>query len=350
MMFANNKKTVFGKIAIRLLLVPLSIEQSKSAEYIKVLRPYTKEINEKYAKNEEAKNRAIAKLYEDANQNPLSGCLVSLAQLPIFLGLYRGVRLLAIDGELQEPFLWIPSLEGPVSAPDYRGLDWLTTGWTDGVPAMGWETTLAFLAMPVILVLLQSITMQALQPPPDDSIGAEERATLERTQTVLKFLPLLIGFFALQVPAGLTIYWFSSNIFSLSQSLVVKAYFAANPPKIELPDYWDSALSGEAENMTPEERRKASQAGLTVGPTFPELVDQAKFHVYVDRLKSFRTESDAWDRAVRNGSVPTELEAWVKQSTSTSIEKNPSSPSTTVQVEANSVPTSTSQSSSSTRV
>ena len=136
-------------------LVPLSIEQSKSAEYIKVLKPYTKEINAKFANNERAKSQAIAKLYEDAKQNPLSGCLVSLAQLPVFLGLYRGVRLLAIDGELNEPFLWIPSLEGPVTAEtDFRGLDWLVKGWENGAPAMGWETTLAFLAMPLILVLL----------------------------------------------------------------------------------------------------------------------------------------------------------------------------------------------------
>jgi YidC/Oxa1 family membrane protein insertase len=289
---------------------------------MKALKPYTKEINEKFAKNEEAKTRAISKLYEDAKQNPLSGCLVSLVQLPIFLGLYRGVRLLAIDGKLEEPFLWIPSLEGPVSAPDYRGLDWLTSGWVDNVPPLGWETTLAFVVMPVILVLLQSVTMQALQPPPDDTMGGEERETLERTQTILKFLPLLIGFFALQVPAGLTIYWFSSNIFTLSQSLAVKAYFAANPPKIELPDYWDSALSGEADNLTPEERRKASEAGLSVGPTFNELIDQAKFHVYVDRTKSMRIESEAWERAMRTNakSIPVELEDWVRKSSTGSAD------------------------------
>jgi YidC/Oxa1 family membrane protein insertase len=273
---------------------------------MKVLKPYTKEINEKYANNEQAKTRAISRLYEDANQNPLSGCLLSLAQIPVFLGLYRGVRGLAIDGKLEESFLWIPSLEGPVSAPDYRGLDWLTSGWTDGVPALGWETTLAFITLPVLLVLLQSFTMQSLQPPIDESASEEERSTLQRTQTVLKILPLMIGFFALQVPAGLTIYWFTTNLFTLSQSFAVKAYFAANPPKIDLPDYWDSALSGDAENMTPEDRRKASEAGISIGPTFPELVDQSKFHVYVDRTKPIRYGSP---KPVDN--IPIELQDWV---------------------------------------
>lgn len=296
-------------------LVPLSIEQSKSAEYMKALRPYTKEINEKFAKNEQAKTRAIGKLYEDANQNPLNGCLLSLIQLPIFLGLYRGVRLLAIDGELQEPFLWIPSLEGPVSAPDYRGLDWLVSGWNNGVPSLGWETTIAFMIMPVVLVLLQGITMQALQPPAmDDNISAEEKETLQRTQLVLKFLPLLIGFFSLQVPAGLTIYWFSSNIFTLTQSLLVKAYFAANPPQITLPNYWESALSGDADTMTPAERRKASEAGLSIGPTFDELIDQSKFHVYINRRDSSIRGSAAAATTTTVGSVPVEMEQWVQQS------------------------------------
>jgi hypothetical protein len=46
------------------------------------------------------------------------------------------------------------SLEGPMTAPTYRGMEWLTQGWVDGVPSLGWETTLAFLIMPVLLLVL----------------------------------------------------------------------------------------------------------------------------------------------------------------------------------------------------
>ena len=82
----------------------------------------------------------------------------------------------------------------------------------------------------------------------------------------------MLGFFALQVPAGLTIYWVTTNLFTLTQSLAVRAYFAANPPKINLPDYWDSLSSDkDMEDMTPEERRQAVQAGLSVGPTMEDL-------------------------------------------------------------------------------
>lgn len=302
---------------VRTALLPLSIEQTKSSEYIKALKPYQDEIKEKFKDNKDMLNRATAKLFEDANANPLAGCLISILQLPILIGLYRSITLLAKDGELKEPFLWIPSLEGPVSAEnDYRGLQWLTQGWFDGHPSLGWEATLAFLIMPVVLVLGQSLTMNVLTPQIDtEKMSAEEKEQTERTQGILKFLPLLIGYFSLQVPAGLTIYWFTSNVYSLTQSLVIRAYYEANPPKIELPDYWD-ALDDVA-NMTPEEQRKAAEAGMAVGPKWEDVLDEAKFHYVVER-KPLREESDAWKRVLENGNgssanvdIPQEMMMWV---------------------------------------
>jgi YidC/Oxa1 family membrane protein insertase len=231
-------------------------------------------------------NRATAKLFEDAKANPLAGCLVSILQLPIFLGLYRGVNLLAKEGNLNEPFLFIPSLEGPVSPPDFRGLDWITSGWHTGwnglpEPGLGWSMTLAFLVMPVVLVLGQAITMSTLSAPPDENASSVEKEQYEKTQGILRYLPLLIGYFSMQVPAGLTIYWFTSNLFTLLQSISVRGYYKANPPKIELPDYW-SALDN-AEGMSPAEKREAAKAGLSVGPKMEDMID-GMYKVALDHI------------------------------------------------------------------
>eukprot|EP00545_Synedropsis_sp_CCMP1620_P005151 CAMPEP_0119021354 /NCGR_PEP_ID=MMETSP1176-20130426/25811_1 /TAXON_ID=265551 /ORGANISM="Synedropsis recta cf, Strain CCMP1620" /LENGTH=448 /DNA_ID=CAMNT_0006975933 /DNA_START=52 /DNA_END=1398 /DNA_ORIENTATION=+ len=303
--------------AMRSLLIPLSIQQNKSTEYMKALKPYITEIKEKFKDKPEAQNRAIGKLYEDAEQNPLNGCFLSLAQLPVLLGLYRGIRNLAQDGLLKESFLWIPSLEGPVTAPTFRGMEWLTQGWTTGadgtpIPQLGWETTLAFLIMPVVLVLGQSLTMSILTPPTDDeSMSDDEKEQMEKSQVVLKFLPLMIGYFSLQVPAGLTIYWFTSNVFSLTQSLVIRQYYAANPPDIELPEYWDAL--DDMDNMSADEKRAASAAGLNVAPTFESLIEEANYH-YVVQRNPLREKTDAWQRVLAAGDsadVPSELEEWV---------------------------------------
>lgn len=296
--------------AVRSLLIPFSISQNKSSEYMKALKPYTKKIKEKYS-DKDMQNRAISKLYQDAKQNPLGGCITSFAQIPIFLGLYRSVTRLAAEGRLDEPFLWIPTLEGPVSAANnYRGMEWLTEGWVDGTPSMGWEATLPFLVMPVILVLMQSFTMSVLQQPEDESATEEEKEQLKSTKVVLKFLPLMIGFFSLQVPAGLTIYWFTSNLFTVSQSLIIRGYYATNPPKITLPDYWDALDKGD--QMTADEKREAAMAGLSTGPSYTQLLDEAKFH-YVVKREPLRAGSEAWKCVESSGReiVPEEMKAWV---------------------------------------
>ena len=286
----------------------------------KALKPYMDEINEKFKDNEARKNQLVGRLYQDADQNPLSGCFLSLLQLPLILGLYRGVRLLALDGKLDEPFLWIPSLQGPVTAEtDYRGMDWLLQGWTqiDGTwtPQLGWETTLAFCVMPVLLVLGQKLTMEVLTPPESDTSSMDEEAkkSLETTKNVLKFLPLLIGFFSLQVPAALTIYWFTSNLFTLTQALVVRKYYEQNPPEINLPEYWDQ-LDKDENEMTPEERRAAAKVGIAKGPSIEDWIANAKFHTLVERESLAFTQSfDEWKEA--NGdsklSIPAEFQAWV---------------------------------------
>lgn len=309
---------------VRSLLLPLSLQQSRSSEYMKALKPYQDQISEKFADKEQVKNRAMAKLFEDAKQNPLAGCLFSLAQLPIFLGLYRAVRLLARDGALSEPFLWIPNLQGPVAPPTYQGLDWITTGWSDVdgllTPGMGWETTLRFLIMPLILVLTQGFTMSVLTPPLSENPTEEEKKAAD-AQGFLKFLPLMIGFFSIQVPAGLTIYWLTSNVFTLSQSLGVKAYYQSNPPDIELPDYWDAL--DDVGKMTPQERRKAAEAGIQAGPSMDELVDEARFHYYVPR-DARRESSDAWNRvdALASASVPSEMTDWVAAASAEDFDTN----------------------------
>lgn len=298
--------------AVRTALLPLSIEQTKSQEYTKALKPKQDELKEKFKDNPDMLNRATAKLFEDAKANPLTGCLVSIIQLPILIGLYRSITLLAQEGRLEEPFLWIPSLEGPVSAAtDYRGMDWLTSGWIDGHPAMGWEGTLPFLIMPVLLVLGQSATMSVLTPPTDTSkMSEEEKQQLDQTQGVLKFLPLLIGFFSLQVPAALTIYWFTSNIYSVTQTLAIRKYFEINPPKIELPDYWNSL--DDMENMSAEKKREAAEAGLALGPKWEDVLDEAKYHYVVERTP-LREGSRAWERVQKEQiSIPLEMQAWVE--------------------------------------
>ena len=96
--------------------LPLSWIQYSSTEKMKALKPYQDEIKERYT-DEQTRNFMTAKLYEDTESNPLAGCIPSLVQIPVFIALYRSILNLANSKALEEPFFFLPSLEGPTLTP-----------------------------------------------------------------------------------------------------------------------------------------------------------------------------------------------------------------------------------------
>lgn len=165
-------------------------------------------------------NQKIAEMYQTNNVNPLAGCLPSLVQIPIFIGLYRAVLDLAKENKLDEPFLWLPNLEGPVYGADpTKGSAWLFEGWSNGVPSLGWEDTVAFLILPVFLVISQFISMEIMTPKDSQQQG----------NIVLKLLPLMIGWFSLNVPAALCLYWVTNNIVTTATSVIIRNSMKMEP-------------------------------------------------------------------------------------------------------------------------
>jgi len=216
---------------VRTVILPVTWLQYSGSERVKALKPYIDKIKAKYPDNERMQQALVGKMYQDTESNPLAGCLPSFAQIPIFISLYSSVKNLAVDGVLDESFLWIPNLDGPQYA-QVRGMDWLTTAFT-GNPALGWENTLAFAAIPIALVATQSLAMSFSAPEIDEDDPGADAA--KRTALIIKFLPLLIGYFSANVPAALGIYWFTSNTFTTVASFSIKQYFKNNPMEMT----WD---------------------------------------------------------------------------------------------------------------
>lgn len=117
-----------------------------------------------------------------------------------------------------------------------RGGQWLfdSSYWSgsfdggDLTPLLGWEDTLAYIAIPLIITLTQSAVQSVTAPQPT---GEEDKAT-QRTQAILKYIPLMVGYFALCSPAALSLYWFTSNTFTGLSTIAIKEYWKANPPAI----------------------------------------------------------------------------------------------------------------------
>uniref|UniRef100_A0A6N2K514 Membrane insertase YidC/Oxa/ALB C-terminal domain-containing protein n=1 Tax=Salix viminalis TaxID=40686 RepID=A0A6N2K514_SALVM len=93
----------------------------------------------------------------------------------------------------------------------------------DGHPPLGWTDTAAYLVLPVLLVLSQYVSMEIMKPPQTDD------PTQKNSLLVFKFLPLMIGYFSLSVPSGLSIYWFTNNVLSTAQQVWLRKLGGAKP-------------------------------------------------------------------------------------------------------------------------
>ena len=162
----------------------------------------------------------------------MAGCLPALVQIPIFISLYRALTNLVAENKLSDPFLWIPSLEGPVySRTAAHTGDWISS-ITSGNPLLGWHDTLAFLSLPLILFISQSISQKLLQPARDPSKPMTDQEQM--SQGLINNLPLIVAFFSLNVPAGLSVYWIVNNILTTLVTLAIKNSLKdeAFPPEV----------------------------------------------------------------------------------------------------------------------
>ncbi|XP_075519848.1 inner membrane protein PPF-1, chloroplastic-like isoform X2 [Primulina tabacum] len=256
--FAIILLTVIVKVAT----LPLTKKQVESTLAMQNLQPKIKAIQQRYAGNQERIQLETSRLYKQAGVNPLAGCLPTLATIPVWIGLYQALSNVANEGLLTEGFFWIPSLGGPTTIAARQsgsGISWLLP-FVDGQPPLGWYDTAAYLVLPVLLVLSQYVSMEIMKPPQTDD------PSQKNTLLVLKFLPLMIGYFSLSVPSGLSIYWFTNNVLSTAQQVWLRKMGGAKPLVNENAGGIISAGRAKRSGSQPEQ----------AGERFKQLKDEEK--------------------------------------------------------------------------
>ncbi len=173
-------------LLIRLVLYPLTFKGMVSMNKLKALSPKIKEIQKQHKGDSQKMNAKMMELYKKHGANPMGGCLPMIMQIPVFFSIYR-VLLNAV--ELKH-------------AP-----------WT------GWIHDLAVMDPYYVLPVLMGATMfwqQRITP---------TNFTDPMQEKIMKFLPLIFTFFFVTFPAGLTLYWFINNLFSVAQQYYVNSIF-----------------------------------------------------------------------------------------------------------------------------
>lgn len=207
-------------LIVKIVTLPLNLQQARSMRATQELQPKLQELQKKYAKDKEKLAQAQMELYREHGVNPLGGCLPMLIQLPILFGLYQALYRLASTGEIVgQRFLWIPDLAFPARE---IGLKW---AWPPAPEFIGWAAVL-YLILPVLTVVTQ-IAMQRMTTSATASKDPQQAAM----QQTMLMMPFMFGFITLQVPSGLTLYWVTSNIFSMIQQYFITGWGSLLPQK-----------------------------------------------------------------------------------------------------------------------
>jgi YidC/Oxa1 family membrane protein insertase len=204
-------------VVTRALLLPLTYKQLKGMRALQALQPQLKEIQEKYKNDKQRMQQEMMRFYKENKVNPLASCIPLLAQLPIFITLFFLLRDELPDDILpgEESFLFINDLTEK---------------------AVGGE---------LILLLGLYIGTQLIS-------GMVMSITADKSQRMLLFaLPIIFVPFILSFPAGLILYWITTNVWTIGQQLVIQKVV---PPPVTATS--DGAAAVQAAKPPPPPPRK----------------------------------------------------------------------------------------------
>ncbi len=199
-------------VVVRALLAPLTIKQFKSMQSMVRVAPELKALQNKHKGDKQRQQQEVMKFYAENKINPFASCLPLVAQMPFFIGLFY---LLQTDlrrdicgqaakacGEVvgtqsgAEKFLFVPDLTDKA------------TGWV--------------LAVLIVLYICSQLLSSILTP-----------STADRNQKMIMYgLPFVFVFFVINFPAGLIVYWITTNLWTVGQGYILRKRMGPiSPPK-----------------------------------------------------------------------------------------------------------------------
>ena len=207
-------------IVIKVITYPLTAKQLKGQQAMQELQNDKdwQKIQKKYAKNKEKLAQEQMRVYKEKGINPFSSCLPLLIQFPLIIGLYQSIsRALASSplGMLQLARSVYPSLGAAALIPLNSRFLWMDLAIPEGIPL---PFAISFLpnGFPTLALIVAATTyLQSKLTMPASSNPNDQSAAMSRQMTIM--MPLMLGWFALTFPAGLAVYFVTSNLFGIFQ-------------------------------------------------------------------------------------------------------------------------------------
>jgi YidC/Oxa1 family membrane protein insertase len=233
-------------LIVRVVLVPLTISQTRSMAKMQKLQPELKELQKKYKDDKQKLQQETMDFYSKNNVNPLSGCMPLILQMPVFIALFQTLR---------SPSEIITSVVGNFT------LNGVAAGMSTGLAGFLNEAEIVtgvanpnynFLWMNLnerdpyfILVILMVGTM---------FLSMKMTSTDSQQTKIMYIMPVAFGFISYQFPSGMLVYWVTSNVLSVAQQLVIKKIVTKETVKKELEK--EGKNKEDEKELSEEEKRK----------------------------------------------------------------------------------------------
>ena len=201
-------------ILIRLITWPLNASQVKGAQAMQELQNDKdwQEIQKKYAKDKEKLAQEQMRVYKEKGINPFASCLPTLIQFPIIIGLYQSItRALSATPfdmlKLARTIYPFQNVEAII--PLNSKFLWMDLGRPEAIHILGY-------ALPTLAIIVALTTyVQSKLTMPTSSNPNDQSAQMSGMMSI--YMPLLLGWFALNFASGISVYFITSNALGIIQ-------------------------------------------------------------------------------------------------------------------------------------
>ncbi len=189
-------------VFIRVLLLPLTIKQTRSMKAMQKMQPEIKKIQAKHKNDKKKQQEEQLKLISEHGVNPLGGCLPMVLQLPIFFALFSVLRFRKA-AELKGLAATMPALHKVGLA--LGGASFI------GISSLGMSMQTLVTKGASVLTLAPYGIMIALMIGSQFFYSRAMSAGDGQQNKMMNLMLIMMAYFAYIFPAGLLLYWITTN-------------------------------------------------------------------------------------------------------------------------------------------
>jgi YidC/Oxa1 family membrane protein insertase len=226
-------------VATRTLLIPLTYKQLKGMRAMQALQPHLQEIKEKFKNDKQRMQQEMMRFYKENEVNPFASCIPLLAQIPVFITLFY---------VLQHDLRFDICGQTAQTCADYAMSQGHSAGFFGESFLIIDDLTAKATGAELITLLVLYVGTQLIS-------GMVMAVSADKSQrTLMMVLPFIFVPFIINFPAGLVLYWITTNIWTIGQQFAIKKIVPV--PETATPEYAAAQAAAKAPPPPPRKKKK----------------------------------------------------------------------------------------------